>query len=115
MYNTLLESSREFSFGEIEAYFSNTMRECPLVTVTREEDRLLNNDLLPTERYLQAGIEIGEVEEMTFGTTPEWTPLGAQVEVVPDEPDEGGSPAGGAIADRRDHMSWGPGDIEIHD
>ncbi|MES0042367.1 hypothetical protein [Mesorhizobium sp. M0091] len=119
MYNELLVVGQQFTFEDVKAHFRTKMRECPLVTVTLEENDLLVNHLLPADRYLTAGIEIGVVEEMTFGSTPVWTRLATQLKVVPDDPetdDDQEAPLTKEVqevGDRRGHMSWGPGDIEF--
>ncbi|MBZ9812474.1 hypothetical protein [Mesorhizobium sp. CA7] len=115
MYAEMLTFGNQVSFEQIVSYFADTLQKCPLVTVTREEDRRLRNDLPHAERYPAAGIEIGTVDAMTFGSMPKWTPLKRRGQIMPDNPGVEGD------ADlhpeehvaRRGHLSWGAGDLEF--
>jgi hypothetical protein len=72
MYLDLMEQANSMNIE----LATRSLSRYPLVTVTKQEDR----DLKPTgwaspaERYANAKIEIGRVNAIIFGTTPQWTP-----------------------------------------
>ncbi|ESW66767.1 MULTISPECIES: hypothetical protein [unclassified Mesorhizobium] len=114
MYAEMLTLGSQVSFEQIVSYFTDTLQKCPLVTVTKEEDRRLRNDLPHPERYPAAGIEIGSLDAMTFGSMPRWTPLKREDLIVPGNPEvEGEADFEPVQAARRGHLSWGAGDLEF--